>query len=178
MVQVVVNGGPQGHHPDGGDQGLVAKMRQQSKPLLRSNDATTAAAAVAVAAANNANSNSGENGSNNHRTSHSDNERNGSGGGGGGGGGGKGGGRKLTKNEKRRQKNKQRKAEAHAGTEIMESMNASNGVAVASWPPPAEKDEAADAVQVRGLCMSCGFMLCVPSFFRHWELDCRVKIAY
>ena len=64
------------------------------------------------------------------------------------GGGGQGGKapRKLTKNEKRRQKNRQRKAQASEGAVADKSMAESNGVAVASWPPPA-KEEAPD-VQV------------------------------
>lgn len=49
--------------------------------------------------------------------------------------------RKLTKNEKRRQKNKQKKAQAVEGTVMDKSMIESNGVAVASWPPPAPVDE-------------------------------------
>lgn len=56
--------------------------------------------------------------------------------------------RKLTKNEKRRQKNKQRKAQALEGAVADKSMVESNGVSVASWPPPpAPKEEGAD-VQV------------------------------
>lgn len=55
--------------------------------------------------------------------------------------------RKLTKNEKRRQKNKQKKAQASEGAVMDKSMAESNGVAVASWPPPADKEGAAD-VQV------------------------------
>ncbi|CAM9797246.1 unnamed protein product, partial [Ectocarpus fasciculatus] len=56
--------------------------------------------------------------------------------------------RKLTKNEKRRQKNKQKKAQAVEGAVVEKSMAESNGVAVASWPPPpAPKDEGSD-VQV------------------------------
>lgn len=73
--------------------------------------------------------------------------------GGGGEGGKRGGGegsapRKLTKNEKRRQKNKQKKAQASEGAVVEKSMAEANGVAVASWPPPAAKGEASD-VQVR-----------------------------
>ncbi|CAM9575835.1 unnamed protein product, partial [Ectocarpus fasciculatus] len=88
-------------------------------------------------------------------------DRNGNGvakavGNGGSGQGGQGGGnggtavapRKLTKNEKRRQKNKQKKAQAVEGAVVEKSMAESNGVAVASWPPPpAPKDEGSD-VQV------------------------------
>ncbi|CAM9537240.1 unnamed protein product [Pylaiella littoralis] len=69
--------------------------------------------------------------------------------GGGGEGGKRGGGegsapRKLTKNEKRRQKNKQKKAQASEGAVVEKSMAEANGVAVASWPPPAAKGEASD----------------------------------
>lgn len=73
-------------------------------------------------------------------------------------GGGEGGGqrgeggtapRKLTKNEKRRQKNKLRKAQALDGAAADKTRVESNGVAVASWPPPpAPKEEGAD-LQVR-----------------------------
>ena len=49
--------------------------------------------------------------------------------------------RKLTKNEKRRQKNKLKKAQAVDGVAAERSMAESNGVAVASWPPPAPKEE-------------------------------------
>lgn len=111
------------------------------------------------------------------------NDRNGNGvakaavGNGGSGRGGQGGGnggtaappRKLTKNEKRRQKNKQRKAQAVEGAVVEKSMAESNGVAVASWPPPpAPKEEASD-VQVGVLggfvpfCIMCMYMLSPPS---------------
>lgn len=46
--------------------------------------------------------------------------------------------RKLTKNEKRRQKIKQRKSDASFGDAMEKKMMESNGVAVASWPPPEE----------------------------------------
>lgn len=48
--------------------------------------------------------------------------------------------RKLTKNEKRRQKNKQKRAQAVEGALVERSMAESNGVAVASWPPPAKEE--------------------------------------
>lgn len=57
--------------------------------------------------------------------------------------------RKLTKNEKRRQKNKQKKAQAVVGVAAEKSMAESNGVAVASWPPPPAKEELKPDVQVR-----------------------------
>eukprot|EP00752_Nemacystus_decipiens_P016441 g14697.t1 len=65
----------------------------------------------------------------------------------GGGGQGDKAPRKLTKNEKRRQRQRQRKAQASEGAEADKSMAESNGEAVASWPPPAAKEEASD-VQV------------------------------
>lgn len=97
----------------------------------------------------------------------------GNGGSGQGGQGGENGGtaapRKLTKNEKRRQKNKQRKAQAVEGAVVEKSMAESNGVAVASWPPPpAPKDEASD-VQVGGLCglyRFCIMCMLSPPFVR------------
>lgn len=82
-----------------------------------------------------------------------------------GGGQGQGGKapRKLTKNEKRRQKNKQKKAAqqqqaSEGAVAVDESMAESNGVAVDSWPPPADKEEASD-VQVGvvyGVCVGAG----------------------
>lgn len=80
------------------------------------------------------------------------------------GNGGVGGGtapRKLTKNEKRRQKNKQRKAQALEGAVADKPRVESNGVAVASWPPPsAAKDDGGD-VQV---CVCVCFWCCVSGF--------------
>lgn len=49
--------------------------------------------------------------------------------------------RKLTKNEKRRQKNKLKRAEAVEGALVDQSMVASNGVSVVSWPPPLAKEQ-------------------------------------
>lgn len=71
------------------------------------------------------------------------------------GGGGQGGKapRKLTKNEKRRQKNKQKKAQASEGAVVDKSMAESNGVAVASWPPPAKEE--ASGVQVSVSLVAC-----------------------
>lgn len=60
-----------------------------------------------------------------------------------------GGARKLTKNEKRRQKNKQRRAEAQLGDATEKTMLESNGVTVASWPPPEESKPTEGTVQVR-----------------------------
>lgn len=56
--------------------------------------------------------------------------------------------RKLTKNEKRRQKNKLKKAQAVDGVAAEKSMAESNGVSVASWPPPAAKEDVKPDVQV------------------------------
>lgn len=68
--------------------------------------------------------------------------------------------RKLTKNEKRRQKNKQKRAQASEGAVVEKSMAESNGVAVASWPPPAAKGETSDVqvclvVYLHGCCRLC-----------------------
>lgn len=149
MVQVSVNGVRHGDASTGRDQGLAAKVKQAGKMLLQPSD--SANITTNNTAANN--NGIGENGTS-HSNSSSVNKtavEDGKGGDNGGGGGG-GRSRKLTKNEKRRQKNKLKKAEANAGSEVMESMKAANGVAVASWPPPPSKEEqgdaAADTVQV------------------------------
>lgn len=69
-----------------------------------------------------------------------------------------GGNRKLTKNEKRRQKNKQKKAEAKLVDSTEKTMLESNGVAVASWPPPEEPGPSADDVVVSDHV--CGYGIC------------------
>lgn len=67
--------------------------------------------------------------------------------------------RKLTKNEKRRQKNKEKKAQAVVGVAVEKSMAESNGVAVASWPPPPAKEEVKPDVQVRSCSLSVHVVL-------------------
>lgn len=150
MVQVSVNGVRRGGPSTGRDQGLAAKVKQAGKMLLQPHDPTNITTNNTATNTNNTNNNGiGENGIS-HSNSRSVHKKTVEGGNGGGGGGGRS--RKLTKNEKRRQKNKLKKAEANAGSEVMESMKAANGVAVASWPPPPSQDEqgdaAADTVQV------------------------------
>lgn len=133
MVQVVMNGA-QEHHAEK-DLGL-SPAKANGKQLVNKSDTQNI---------NNASSggNDRSDDSNDHAQSESDRKN-------------CDGGRKLTKNEKRRQKNRQRKAEAQAGSEITESMRASNGTAVATWPPPAENKDAKDSVQVcAGFCFKC-----------------------
>lgn len=77
------------------------------------------------------------------------------------GNGGGGGTRKLTKNEKRRQKNKQKKLEAQEGAETKRSMLASDGVVVASWPPPEPPKPVDDTVQVRIMFVYCATIVSV-----------------
>lgn len=67
--------------------------------------------------------------------------------------------RKLTKNEKRRQKNKQKRADARVGDATEKIMLESNGVAVASWPPPEEPKPSENDVQVCRVSCVLGYLL-------------------